>query len=104
MRARVYKAMKGVKKSQKTMDLIGCDSDHLRIYIASLFKPGMSWDNHGRGEGKWNIDHIKPCAKFNLIDTEQQKACFHYTNLQPMWHTDNMKKRDRFEPIKSSLS
>jgi len=50
----------------------------------------MSWDNYGyRG---WHIDHIRPCASFDLTDPEQQRECFHYTNLQPLWWQDNLRK------------
>ena len=49
------------------------------------------WDNYG----EWHIDHIKPCAKFDLTKLEDQKKCFNYTNLQPLWAIDNYKKRDK---------
>jgi len=52
----------------------------------------MSWENHGQGDKKWAIDHILPVASFDLTDVEQQKACFSYLNMQPLWTTDNMKK------------
>lgn len=50
----------------------------------------MSWDNYGyRG---WHIDHIKPCASFDLTDPNQREQCFHFSNLQPMWAKDNLSK------------
>ena len=48
----------------------------------------MTWDNHG----EWHIDHIKPCASFDLTDADQQRECFNYTNLQPLWAKDNLSK------------
>ena len=57
-------------------------------HIEKQFKPGMSWENHG----KWHIDHVKPCASFDLTQSEQQKACFSYLNMQPLWAIDNIKK------------
>ena len=60
-------------------------------HLESLFSPGMTWDNYGF-EG-WHIDHIKPCASFEL---DQKKICFHYTNLQPLWAKDNMSKSNKF--------
>jgi hypothetical protein len=48
----------------------------------------MSWENHG----EWHIDHIKPCASFNLLDDEEQKQYFHYKNLQPLWADVNLSK------------
>ena len=53
----------------------------------------MSWKNHGKYG--WHIDHIKPCSKFNLIDPTEQKKCFHYTNLQPLWAKDNLTKYNK---------
>jgi hypothetical protein len=73
------------------MILIGCSMDELKIHLSSMFKEGMSWDNYG----KWHIDHIKPCASFNLSDPAQQKECFHYSNLQPLWAIENIKKSDQ---------
>jgi hypothetical protein len=50
----------------------------------------MSWATYGfRG---WHIDHIRPCAAFNLSDPEQQKVCFHFSNLQPLWAPENLSK------------
>jgi len=43
-------------------------------------------------QGVWHVDHIKAVANFDLEDEEEQKKCFHYTNLQPLWAEDNLKK------------
>lgn len=77
-------------KSGRTMELVGCTVDFLKKYIESKFTKGMTWDNYGR-KG-WSMDHIKPCASFNLIDHREQKICFHYTNLQPLLEPDNVRK------------
>ena len=58
------------------------------LYLQGKFKEGMHWNNLG----KWHIDHIRPCASFDLTDPEQQKQCFHYTNLQPLWAAENIRK------------
>ena len=60
-------------------------------HLESLFVPGMTWDN----QGEWHIDHVIPCAAFDLTDPAQQSECFHYTNLQPLWAVDNLKKAAR---------
>jgi len=73
------------------MDLIGCTPLELKTHLERKFTEGMSWDNYG----KWHIDHIIPCAAFDLTDPVQQRQCFHYSNLQPMWATANFKKGKR---------
>jgi hypothetical protein len=73
------------------MELIGCDVPFLLKYLESKFSNGMTWNNYG----KWHVDHIKPCNSFDLQDIIQQKKCFHYTNLQPLWAYDNLSKGDK---------
>lgn len=76
---------------------IGCGSDFLKTYIESKFKPGMTWNNYGNGEGYWNIDHVRPLASFdNLQDKSQFKEAFNYKNLQPLWWRDNLLKSDKW--------
>lgn len=99
LRSRVRAALKGVYKENKTIDFLGCSVYSLKNHLESLFQKGMSWDNYGNPNGDhsdcWHIDHIQPCSSFDLTDPEEQKKCFHYTNLQPLWGIDNIKKRDR---------
>ena len=84
---------KTIKKSGRTFDLLGSSPKETYGYLESLFKDGMSWDNYGfKG---WHIDHIKPCSSFDLSDLEQQKQCFHYSNLQPLWWWENLEKSDK---------
>ncbi len=96
LRKRIQSAIKwsGVRKSEKTVSLVGCDIPFLKSHLESLFSPGMTWENHGN-KG-WHIDHIRPCASFNLSDVAEQRKCFHYTNLQPLWALDNMSKGSKF--------
>jgi hypothetical protein len=75
-------------KNNTTIELLGCSVSFLKGYLEAKFTEGMTWENHG----EWHIDHIKPCASFNLLDEEEQKKCFHYTNLQPLWAADNLSK------------
>ena len=87
--------LRGIKlqratKAYKTAELIGCSVPDLRKHIESQFDDKMTWENHGlRG---WHIDHIKPCAAFDLTRPEEQKKCFHYLNLRPLWASDNLHK------------
>jgi hypothetical protein len=97
LRCRIYNAFKsaGLTKNKRTEDLIGCTISEARKYIETLWLPGMSWDNHTK-KG-WHIDHIRPCASFDLTDPEQQKICFHYTNLQPLWWNNNISKNSNYQ-------
>ena len=97
MRRRVLKAVTAecAFKSGKTAELLGCSGSELRAYLESLFKPGMSWENYGYYG--WHVDHIRPCASFDLTDPEEQKKCFHFSNLQPLWMHENRLKSDHWE-------
>jgi len=88
---RLYYALKGKTKSKKTLELLGCSVEQLKRHLEKQFKPGMTWEN----KGKWDVDHILPCASFDLSDPYQQKQCFHYSNLQPLWSSDNRSKGDK---------
>jgi len=95
MGSRIYLAVK--EKTGKTMELAGCSKEELTAHLESKFTEGMTWDNYG----EWHIDHIHPCASFNLEDPEDQKKCFHWTNLQPLWAKDNISKGDRLDWVKA---
>lgn len=94
LRCRLAKSLraKGVKKTVATMKLCGCSLEKLKQHLESQFTDGMSWEN----KGKWHIDHIRPVSSFDLADVEQQKECFHFTNLQPLWALDNIKKGAKY--------
>jgi hypothetical protein len=91
---RVRLALKGNPKLGTTMKLVGCSIEFLKFYLELQFKEGMNWKNYGH-KG-WTIDHIKPCAKFDLTKKSEQKLCFHYTNLQPLWEKENCSKQDNY--------
>lgn len=90
LRSRINNILKGKVKHKSTMEFIGCTSEELRSHIESQFKPDMTFENYGKFG--WVIDHVIPCAQFDLSRVDHQKLCFHYTNLQPLWSIDNMKK------------
>jgi hypothetical protein len=93
LRNRINLALNGISKSASTQELLGCSFDVFIQHLESQFKNGMSWGNRGRTG--WHIDHIRPCASFDLSDPEQQRECFHYSNLQPLWAVDNIRKGSR---------
>jgi len=83
------------KKQNSALKYLGCSLEYFKKYLELKFKEGMSWPNHGiRG---WHIDHIKPCAKFDLTKESEIKKCFHYTNMQPLWWRENLIKSDKYE-------
>jgi len=88
-------------KKNKTLNLIGCDLDFLKKHIENQFKSGMSWNNWGRYG--WHLDHIKPCASFNLTKDEEQKKCFNFINLQPLWAIENLKKSNKTNERRTSV-
>lgn len=93
LRDRVRHAINGNNKSAHTLALLGCSVDQLWTHLEKQFTEGMTRDNHGRNG--WHIDHIIPCSSFDLRDPEQQRKCFHYSNLQPLWADDNIKKSNK---------
>ncbi len=90
LRARIREAMKFGWKSAKTRELLGCSIPNFKIYLESRFKVGMTWSNYGR-KG-WHIDHIAPCALFDLTKPEHQRICFHFSNMRPMWWRENVSR------------
>jgi len=95
LRTRLWHALKNQKadKKYRTKQLTGCELPFLKGYLEAKFVEGMTWENHG----EWHLDHIKPCCSFDLKEEEEQKKCFHYTNLQPLWAADNLSKGGKYE-------
>ena len=93
IRQRITKAIKlhgrGASKTGSSLLYLGCSGEQASIYLEAAFVTGMSWENYGK---EWHIDHIIPVASFDLtLESEKHKA-FHFTNLQPLWAIDNMRK------------
>jgi len=80
-------------KSASTEAMIGCTMAEFITHLESKFRDGMSWENRKL----WHIDHIIPCAAFDLTKPEEQRKCFHYSNLQPLWARDNLVKNKRIK-------
>lgn len=95
-RHQIRSALKSKSKSKPTLKLLGCTIKKFKIYLENQFEPGMTWDNYGQ----WHIDHIKPCACFDLSKKSEQQKCFHYTNLQPLWAKENLKKGSKYNEEK----
>jgi hypothetical protein len=74
------------KPEKRTEEILGCNYDSLKLHLESQFVEGMSWDNRG----EWHIDHKIPLATANTV--EELIKLSHYTNLQPLWGEDNIRK------------
>ena len=94
IRSRVRIALNNNQKTGSAIDDLGCSVDELKIYLENQFEEGMTWDNW-KHDG-WHIDHIKPLSKFDLTDPVQFKEAVHYTNLQPLWWNENLKKGNKW--------
>ncbi len=76
------------QKNTNFIKIIDCSLQELKEYIEKQFKPGMSWENHGLNG--WHIDHIIPLNSAQNLDNLYKLN--HYTNLQPLWASENYKK------------
>jgi hypothetical protein len=88
IRIRLAIKSKSAIPTAKIWEILGAHPFIVKSHIESLFKSGMTWENHGTYG--WHIDHKVPLA---LAKTKEQiiELC-HYTNLQPLWAPDNRKK------------
>ena len=91
VRTRIKIALKNNSKRGRTIELIGIDIVGLKNYLETKFTDGMTWENYGLYG--WHIDHIIPLSSAKNED-EFTKLC-HYTNLQPLWTEDNLKKSNK---------
>lgn len=95
LRSRLRTALKLNRKSESTLNLVGCTLDFLCRRLESLFTKGMTYEKLIAGE--IHIDHIIACAHFDLSDPLDQFLCFNWRNLQPLWGPDNIQKSARFD-------
>ncbi len=91
LRARIYNTLKGFNKAKHTVELVGCSIEQLKEHLEKQFKQSMTWNNYGA----WHIDHIVPCSKFDLSKSIEQRKCFNYKNLQPLWSYENQSKGNK---------
>ena len=90
-RLRQFLKSKNISKNNKTFEIVGCTSSYLKQYLESKFIINMCWENYG----EWHIDHIIPLSSAKT-EEEIYKLC-HYTNLQPLWAKDNLRKSNKLD-------
>jgi hypothetical protein len=95
-RTAVWQLLKerGIKKTNKTFELLGYTIEELMNHLEKQFVNGMTWDNYG----EWHVDHIRPMSSFNFTSPEDPefKECWRLENLQPLWWPDNLSKGPRY--------
>jgi len=95
-RTAVWQLLKerGIKKTNKTFELLGYTIEELMTHLEKQFTEGMTWDNYG----EWHVDHIRPMTSFNFTssDDPEFKECWDLSNLQPLWWNDNLSKGPRY--------
>jgi hypothetical protein len=91
LRSRLRRAL-GNNKKDHAIDLLGCTVEQMVQHIEKQFTPGMTWNNRGKADDEWEIDHIVPFAAFDLSIAENQFIVSWYQNLQPLWRLDNRSK------------
>lgn len=98
LRKRLYRLLikNQTPKTYSASILLGCTIKECKQHLELQFKPEMKWDNHGK---IWEIDHIIPCSSFDLTKEEEQKQCFHYTNLQPLFKTTEIAENFGYNEI-----
>jgi len=89
-RLRAFLKIKGINKTRIASKSIGCTGRQLKEHIESKFQAGMTWLNYGKA---WSLDHIVPLA----VATNERDAFAlnHWSNLQPLWSADNIRKGDK---------
>ena len=95
-------ALKGNAKSGSAVKDLGCSIEEFKSYLENLWVDGMSWDNYGRRKGEWCIDHIVPLASVDLTIREEFLKVAHYTNMQPLWVSENNSKQDRLDWVRKT--
>lgn len=96
------KLAKGKSVFQQFEENFGISLQGFKQYIESLFLPDMTWQNHGKGSGKWQFDHIIGCNNFDLSKEEDRKTCFYYKNFQPLWWKDHKHKNKNLLKTKTT--
>ena len=89
LRNRLHSAIKNEWKNESSIEILNCSVKEFKLYLEKQFTPEMNWENHGK---IWEIDHIIGCVNFNMESIEEQKKCFHYTNMQPLFKTSDIAK------------
>ena len=96
MRGGLYHCLCGITKTSSSLDYVGLTADELMEHLEAKFTEGMTRENYG----KWHVDHIRPLASFDFTGPDKEKQLYkawNYTNLQPLWASENQSKGAKYE-------
>lgn len=92
---RLYEVIKGKsKKSNLLSKYMGCTLDEFVKWVEYQFIDGMTLDNYGK---EWHLDHVRPCASFDLSKDEDILECMCWKNIRPCWKTENLTKSSKID-------
>ena len=100
LRVRLNSTYLGKTRSGHMLDYIGCSQEFLQEHILNQLAGEMTEENYGT---IWEIDHILPCASFDLTKEENIFKCFNYKNLQPLLCSENRSKKDKLNWKKENV-
>lgn len=98
IRTKIRLLVRGHRKSATTEQLLGCKIEDFKKYLELQWESWMSWENYSNKAGGWVIDHIIPVEAFDLSKPEDQRCCFHYSNMRPLCRDKNREKWFKFNP------
>ncbi len=93
LKVRVHEILRGYKNCRSS-SLLDCTREHLLAWLEFNFEVGMTWDNFAE---YWHIDHVIPVSFFDNTDKEQQRLCFHWSNLRPLHKAANISKSNKID-------
>lgn len=100
LRSRISKMINNIPKYDTTEIILGCSYNEFLHWMEFQFQQNFTFKNHGI---VWHIDHVIPCSKFDLTQEEDQKRCFHWSNMQPLKIIDNLIKSNNINLTEQHL-
>lgn len=99
LRTRLWESIECDYKSGSAINDMGCSVDEMFKMFESTFEISslhpilgkMSRNNYGWIGNilGWEIDHIVPLSSFDLSNRKELLKAVHYSNLRPMWASQN---------------
>ena len=94
LRSNLNSRIENKLKLDRTLNYSRCSIEFFKLWIEYNFDEHMSWKNR---KGNWHIDHIMPCASYDLSKQEEIYKCYNWTNLRPLYKKENIEKSDKID-------